>query len=339
MTTRLKQQLPPLSFGESRKHAGSSTAELTQKLKFIGIEMTVDASASTSANKFSYKIATINLNGLKLAALSTTPYRFEIKKTDDILLIIPFVGRSKIETADESYEWQGSEVALLIPSGTAYSGENSLSSILIINIDPIRLSLSANTMQSSGTKVDWENEFSSVRKISMQAENLLIDKIFHQLCALIDLLEENPEFLGKSALDESFYRTIALALLPDVLGKVIATTETRKYARRKLDSLCQYIKAHIEYEFTLADLDRLSGMSRRSLHYEFQKRYISTPMKWIRIERLHQAQHKISRAIPSTTVTSVAIACGFSSPVTFANHYKKQYGEHPAAGLNRVLKR
>ena len=333
-----KQKLPLLSFGESKKHAGSSTADLTQKLKFIGLEMTVDASVSTST-QFNYKIATINLNGLKLAALSTSAYRFEIKKTDDILLIIPFVGRSKIETADESYEWQGSDVALLIPSGEAYSGVTSLSSVLIITIDPVRLGLSTNTMHSSGKKVDWKNEFSSIRKISMQVQNLLIDKIFHQLCALIDLLEESPEFLGKSSLDESFYRTIALALLPEMLGNVIDTTETRKYARRKLDSLCQYIKTHIENEFTLADLDRLSGMSRRSLHYEFQKRYLCTPMKWIRTERLRQAHHKISRAIPSTTVTSVAIACGFSSPVTFVDHYKKQYGEHPATGLNRVLKR
>ncbi|MDO8695232.1 MAG: AraC family transcriptional regulator [Sheuella sp.] len=338
MPSHPKQTLPLLSFGESRKHAGSSTAELTQKLKFIGLEMNVDASASTRA-QFSYKIATINLNGLKLAALSTTPYRFEIKKTDEALLIIPFVGRSKIETADKSYEWQGSDIALLVPAGATYSGVTSLSTILMIGIDPVRLDLSANTMRSNGKKVDWKNEFSYVRKISMQVHNLLIDKIFHQLCALIDLLEDNPEFLGKSALDESFYRTIALALLPEVLGKVIVTTEKRKYARRKLDSLCQYIVTHIGHAFTLADLDRISGMSRRSLHYEFQKRYLCSPMNWIRTERLRQAHHKISRAIPSTTVTSVAIACGFSSPVTFASHYKKQYGEHPATGLNSILKR
>lgn len=338
MPSRRKPTLPLLSFGESRKHAGSSTADLRQELKFIGLEMTVDASAS-NRSQFSYKIATINLNGLKLAALSTTPYSFEIKKSDEVLLIIPFVGRSKIETADESYEWQGSDVALLVPGGATYSCVASLSSILMISIDPVRLDLSANTMHSGGIKVDWKNEFSSVRKISMLVHNLLIDKIFQQLCALIDLLDDNPEFLGKSALDESFYRTIAFALLPEVLGKVVDTNEKRKYARRKLDSLCQYIKTHIGRAFTLADLDHISGMSRRSLHYEFQKRYLCSPMNWIRTERLRQAHHKISRAIPSTTVTSVAIACGFSSPVTFASHYKKQYGEHPAAGLNRVLKR
>lgn len=333
-----KQKLPLLSFGESKKHAGSSTADLMQKLKFIGLELAIDAAASTST-QFSYKIATINLNGLKLAALSTSPYRFKIKNTDDILLIIPFVGRGKIETANESYEWQSSDVALLIPTSATYSAVASLSSTLIITIDPVRIALSANTMQSSEEKVDWKNTFSSVRKISMQVHNLLIDQVFHQLCALIDLLEESPKFLGKSSLDESFYRAIALALLPEVLGKVSDAAETRKYARRKLDRLCLYIKAHIENEFTLADLDRLSGMSRRSLHYEFQKRYLCTPMQWIRTERLRQAHHKISRAKLSTTVTSLAIACGFSSPVTFVNHYKKQYGEHPANGLNRVLNR
>ena len=162
MPSRRKPTLPLLSFGESRKHAGSSTADLRQELKFIGLEMTVDASAS-NRSQFSYKIATKNLNGLKLAALSTTPYSFEIKKSDEVLLIIPFVGRSKIETADESYEWQGSDVALLVPGGATYSCVASLSSILMISIDPVRLDLSANTMHSGGIKVDWKTIVSNYR--------------------------------------------------------------------------------------------------------------------------------------------------------------------------------
>jgi AraC-like DNA-binding protein len=250
------------------------------------------------------------------------------KKTDDILLIIPFAGRSKIETAHASYTWQASDVALLLPGGT-YSGVSTQSSILIINIDPVRLGLSADNIQSCDNKVDWQNELSSVRKIKIHLHNLSIDRIFQQLCAVIDQMADYPEFLGKSGLEESFYRAIALAIYPMLLGKEPEETKTQNYARRKVDSVCQYVKAHIAYDFTLADLDRISGMSRRSLHYEFQKRYLCAPMKWVRSERLRQAHDKLSRSLPSTTVTSLAISCGFSSPTVFANHYKKQYGEHP----------
>jgi hypothetical protein len=79
MPSQSEQQLFLLSFGESTAIAESSRADLIQKLKFIGVEMSIGAPAS-SISKFSYKIATLNLNGLKLAALSTTPYQFEIKK-------------------------------------------------------------------------------------------------------------------------------------------------------------------------------------------------------------------------------------------------------------------
>jgi AraC-like DNA-binding protein len=301
------------------------------------VDLSVDGSTKSN-EKFHYKISTINVNGLKLASLSMSPFRFEVEKSEGIVLIIPFVGRGNIEAAGSAYEWQGSELALLLP-GCAYSGTCTLSSVLMININPVRLGIAAAQMQSSNVDAALTNDMSEIRKINLNAHRLSFDKIFQQLCAVIEQMTDYPELLGKSGIDESFYRVLALALQPEILGKVPDTAKIRKYARRKLDRTCHYIKAHIVQQFSLSNLDHISGMSRRSLHYEFQERYRCTPMQWVRAERLHQAHNKLSRAIPSTTVTSVALACGFSTPESFSNHYKKKYGESPANVLKRVLNR
>ena len=376
-----KHKLPLLAFGESTAVTSHSVADLQERVKQVGTNLLVEGDLADYP-KFEYRSALANVNGLKLVALASSPHRYEITRTDGVTLVVPFVGRSKLEVNGQVIEWQGSDIALLLP-GQACAGVSSINSVLLIGIDVGRLRRTAhaildepgggltartpeplagapcdaafdtatdttsdntsdNTSDTASARPAFglsEIDLSQVRKVSLHSQRLSFEKVLRHLCGMVDLLLEYPDLLDKSGIEESFYRIMALMLQPALCSPQLELTDTRQYARRKLDRLCHYIQAHIDQVFTLGDLDRVSGMSRRSMHYAFQLRYQCTPMQWVRAERLIQAHQKLCSATPAVTVTSVALLCGYNSSATFANYYKKQYGELPSATLARALRR
>ncbi len=340
-TRQSKHKLPLLAFGESVAVTNTSVADLQERLRQMGTHLRVDGDLADYP-KFEYRSAVANVSGLKLVALASSPHKYEILESEGVTLLVPFVGRSKLQARGQAIEWQGSDIALLLP-GESCAGVTSINSVLLIAIDEDRLRRTArailDTSTESGAESPAEIDLSQIRKVSLHSNRLSFDKVLRHLCGMVDLLLEYPDLLDKSGIEESFYRIMALMLQPTLCSPQLELTDTRQYARRKLDKLCHYIQSHIDQVFTLSDLDRVSGMSRRSMHYAFQLRYQCTPMQWVRSERLVQAHQKLCNATPVTTVTSVALLCGYNSSATFANYYKKQYGELPSATLARALRR
>jgi len=126
---------------------------------------------------------------------------------------------------------------------------------------------------------------------------------------------------------------------PSLFLDASTSSSNRKYARRLLDRVCQYIQAHINQPINLTDLERISCMSRRKLHYAFLKRHNCTPMQWVRAERLTLIHNQLNRGIPGDKVTTIALDCGFNKPTAFAAYYNKRFGELPSATLARAQAR
>jgi transcriptional regulator GlxA family with amidase domain len=80
-------------------------------------------------------------------------------------------------------------------------------------------------------------------------------------------------------------------------------------------------------------------MSKRSLHYAFQDRFGVTPMQWVRQERLTLARSQLAIATRGTSITALALSCGFTKPARFASYYSLQFGELPSVTLARALSR
>jgi AraC-like DNA-binding protein len=165
---------------------------------------------------------------------------------------------------------------------------------------------------------------------------LLHDK---KLDRMIDHFSLQPALLKQSGIGNLIYRNLAMMLQPELFLKASNSALNPEYARRLLDRVCNYIKAHISQNITIATLERVSNMSARNLHYAFLKRYNTTPMKWVRRERLVLAQSQLLSAIPGSTVTSIALSCGFSKPSAFSNYYFEAFGELPSLTLSKALKR
>jgi len=97
-----------------------------------------------------------------------------------------------------------------------------------------------------------------------------------------------------------------------------------------------YIEAHFRDPLSLADIAAHAGVSARSLQNGFQNFRHMTPMAYLRRVRLEHAHHTLLTSDPAlTTVTDVAIGCGFSHLGEFASLYRRTYGETPRQTLNR----
>ena len=128
----------------------------------------------------------------------------------------------------------------------------------------------------------------------------------------------------------------ALASSPDLClpsGEV----SNNMRSRRALDSVCNYIKSHLDGELVLSDLIRISGLSARGLQYAFIQRFERTPMGFVRAERLAMAHSRLTTAKAGDSVMAIAYACGFSNPGAFAASYRKRHGELPSVTLAKAV--
>ncbi|WP_255507164.1 helix-turn-helix transcriptional regulator [Mycobacterium sp. AZCC_0083] len=86
---------------------------------------------------------------------------------------------------------------------------------------------------------------------------------------------------------------------------------------------------------TVTEIATGVGVSVRSLELGFRKELGCTPHEYIQKFRLQQAHQQLRRACPSdgTTVTDVALRCGFNHTGRFAALYRRSYGTAPSQTL------
>lgn len=98
----------------------------------------------------------------------------------------------------------------------------------------------------------------------------------------------------------------------------------------------EYIHTHAVQPVRLDDLVAASGVSKRSLHAGFRKYYGVPPMIYLRNVRLDLARLRLSREGGASSVTDIALECGFTHLSKFAQAYKERFGELPSQTLKNA---
>lgn len=95
-----------------------------------------------------------------------------------------------------------------------------------------------------------------------------------------------------------------------------------------------FIEAHFTQPLSLADIAAHASVSARSLQNGFQNFRGMTPMAFLRALRLRHARDRLLLADPVTsTITEIALACGFSHMGEFGTLYKRTFGVTPSQTL------
>jgi AraC-like DNA-binding protein len=99
----------------------------------------------------------------------------------------------------------------------------------------------------------------------------------------------------------------------------------------------QFIEANWKQPITMEALTEVTGVSGRTLLRSFTKVRGYSPMAFARKVRFEHARRLLSEPNANTTVTGVALACGFSNLGRFAEDYRNVFGELPSKTLKKAL--
>jgi AraC-like DNA-binding protein len=153
--------------------------------------------------------------------------------------------------------------------------------------------------------------------------------LFEQAMLIWSELERGSQVIMSPRISheaEGFLTALYVNLLSDIDQDKAAAADTSAVYR-----VVDYIHAHLEDEVTLADLVSVAAVSERALTRSFRRRMGTSPMCYMKQQRMKSAQKMLLEA--NATVTEVAVQFGFFHLGRFAVDYKAMFGESPSTTL------
>src|SRR6516162_2669181 len=99
---------------------------------------------------------------------------------------------------------------------------------------------------------------------------------------------------------------------------------------QRVNLAIDHIVGHLDEPLRLRDLARVAILSPFHFHRVFQALVGSTPADFVRRLRLEKALRLMSRTRPPS-LTTIALACGFSSSSDFSRCFKRRFGVPPSS--------
>jgi len=100
-----------------------------------------------------------------------------------------------------------------------------------------------------------------------------------------------------------------------------------------------WLREHTSEPAALERLADAAGVRPRTLEAHFRAFLGTTPGAYARHLRLSRVRAQLSSAASRATVTTIALAAGFTQPGRFAGEYRRAFGELPSQTLRRSRRR
>ena len=97
----------------------------------------------------------------------------------------------------------------------------------------------------------------------------------------------------------------------------------------------EYIEANWDKPIDIEAMSAVAKISARSLFRQFQKERGYSPAEFAKRIRLDRAREMLEQSEGHTSVTQVALKCGFQNPGHFARDFRLAFGELPSDTLRR----
>jgi len=97
----------------------------------------------------------------------------------------------------------------------------------------------------------------------------------------------------------------------------------------------EYIRAHLDQPFRMAELAESLGVGLRSLQLGFRRAVGCSPRDFLMRCRLERARELLLAVGADAKVATIAMDCGFSDLAHFSRSYREAFGELPSVTLRR----
>ena len=153
-------------------------------------------------------------------------------------------------------------------------------------------------------------------------------------------LRHFPRMLHNTPADGSQLKFWMDRTLPRLTARLLAAehfsaTDDRISSRlRILDRVEGFLEANTDAPIYIADLCAAAGVSERTLVNVFHQCFGLSPIRYLRVRRLHQVRRALRTSDPgTTTVSEIASLFGFWHFGRFAADFKSLFGQTPSALL------
>lgn len=278
---------------------------------------------------FYQAVGYLPINGLSLISYVSAALNIVMDHSQSTFLSVCFAGSRQVTTPlGRVCSTPGG--ALLLPTGP--SDITGSSSAVIIPLMPAAIARTAAAMagqvsNDGSLPPRWSVVFAPQALNTHQAGP--IHSLLHHIdaCAAVD-----PSLPAQLGLDDVIHRMAAMLLDPSLRidePKDLQRCHERS-GRNAFDALLDYIRANLDQPLRLSDLEARSHYSRRALQYAFREKLNTTPMQWIREQRLALAMARLQVSSPHQSVQAIALACGYRAMGQFSVDFKRRYGVRPS---------
>lgn len=142
--------------------------------------------------------------------------------------------------------------------------------------------------------------------------------------------------LACASANELVVNLAAVAVLPGLRERI--GLPRGWVGRNTVETARQFIDAHAAEPIRLGDLADRLGVTLRGLQVGFRRQFGSTLSDYLFKRRLDLARARLATATHATTVTAVAVECGFVNVGAFADRYRRAFGELPSQTLKNAVR-
>jgi AraC family transcriptional regulator, ethanolamine operon transcriptional activator len=206
------------------------------------------------------------------------------------------------------------------------SPQNLLIGLIVIDRHKLMHTLSASDQYF----LNLQLKQASISKIPCQAYISLVSFLKNTLQAL----HSQPALANNKHYTDELSATAMLLVTDSLLNKQqdLEQMSLNKSWKVFADTR-EIINTRLDDPISVAELCSMLNISRRSLQYHFEQAINSTPITYLRAERLNGVRRMLATA---NSVTDAATYWGFWHFGHFSHEYKKMFGELPSETFKRL---
>ena len=240
-----------------------------------------------------------------------------------------------------SIEYRKEDVQLIASQGSILANPNNGAAFATTYYSGISLQLNRSRLEDaivavSGMKsvVNLDRAFATgvISQVATHRPSTALFKLFDYIDTLLLEDQSLPGILG---LDDQIYRTMALEYVieNDLLEEVKRRERLQTSRSSVFDDLIDWIKENRQSQITLTDLQNHSHYSSRQLQSMFRRKFESTPMEFVRRQRLSGTLVRLENPKEGDTVTKIARDFGYRHVSNFSTDFHRQFGFSPSQVL------
>lgn len=204
------------------------------------------------------------------------------------------------------------------------SPQNLLIGLIVVNRHKLMHLLSADDQYFLSIKCRRAH----ISKISSQAYLNLVN--FFK--STIQIIQPNPSITKNTHFCHELTCTAMMLVTDSLLNNIEPNQNLPHKSWKVLADAREIVNFRQENPISVAELCESLSMSRRSLQYHFEQAVHTSPVAYLRAERLNGVRHMLKTA---NSVTEAATHWGFWHFGHFSHEYKIMFGELPSVTFKR----